>query len=77
MTKTEMMAALDDVLTDPRLSASLVRQLAATGADPRPLFDEFLCLASGGSSGRRGHFVHDIDGGGVARRSWTAPLVGR
>jgi phenylacetate-coenzyme A ligase PaaK-like adenylate-forming protein len=62
MTKADTMADLDDILTDPRLSAGLVREtLAASGMAPRPLFDEFLCMAFGGSSGRRGYFVYDVD----------------
>ena len=50
------------MLTDQRLSARPVgRTLAATGAEPRPLLDEYLCMASGGTSGRRGRFVYDVD----------------
>ena len=57
-----MMASFDNVLTDPRLTAPLVREaLATSGTDPRPLLDEYLCMASGGSSGRRGNFVYDVD----------------
>lgn len=62
MTKADMMASFDNVLTDPRLTAPLVREaLATSGTDPRPLLDEYLCMASGGSSGRRGNFVYDVD----------------
>jgi phenylacetate-coenzyme A ligase PaaK-like adenylate-forming protein len=60
MTKSEMMDQLDDVFTDRRLRRELIEgHLAATGAEPRLLFDEFLVLASGGSSGQRGLFVFD------------------
>jgi phenylacetate-coenzyme A ligase PaaK-like adenylate-forming protein len=58
MTKAEMMANLDDVFTDRRLTRDLVeRHLAATGDEPSYLLDEYVVLASGGSSGERGVFV--------------------
>ncbi|MEW6267896.1 MAG: hypothetical protein AB1689_01195 [Thermodesulfobacteriota bacterium] len=62
MTKSELMHEFDDVLTDRRLSRALCeRALAATRDEPRPLFGEYTCLASGGSSGLRGVFVLDAD----------------
>jgi phenylacetate-CoA ligase len=58
MTKTEMMASFDDVVTDRRLRlAEVERVLGATGETPRLLEGEYVCLASGGSSGLRGIFV--------------------
>jgi phenylacetate-coenzyme A ligase PaaK-like adenylate-forming protein len=52
----------DDVLTDRRLSRVLCeRALAATREEPRPLLGEYVCLASGGSSGQRGVFVLDAE----------------
>jgi phenylacetate-coenzyme A ligase PaaK-like adenylate-forming protein len=58
MTKDEMMASFDDVVTDRRLTLRAVdEQLARTGETPSLLEDEVLCLASGGSSGLRGVFV--------------------
>jgi len=61
MTKTELMAEFDAVLTDRRLTRALAEEaLATTTSEPRPLFDEFVCLTSGGSSGRRGVFVLDF-----------------
>ncbi len=58
MTKSEMMASLDDVFVDRRLDrAMLERHLAGTGSEPSDLLDEYLVLASGGSSGERGMFV--------------------
>jgi phenylacetate-CoA ligase len=60
MTKAEMMAAFDEVVTDPRLSRSLVEaHLAATTTEPTELLGEYVVLASGGSSGERGVFVFD------------------
>jgi phenylacetate-CoA ligase len=60
MTKSEMTANLDDVFVDRRLDrAMLERHLAETGSEPSCLLDEYLVLASGGSSGERGMFVFD------------------
>lgn len=62
MTKADLMGEFDDVLTDRRLSRALCeRALAATHEEPKPLFGEYVCLASGGSSGQRGVFVADAD----------------
>jgi phenylacetate-CoA ligase len=59
MTNREMMASLDDVFTDPRLTRDAVeKHLTRTGRDPSELFGEYLVLASGGSSGERGVFTH-------------------
>ena len=60
MTKSDMMAELDNVFTDRRLNRDNVENaLAATGPEPTVLFDEYVALASGGSSGNRGVFVYD------------------
>jgi len=60
MTKSEMMDALDDVFTDRHLrSRDVEAALAATGAQPVPILDDYVALASGGCSGRRGLFVFD------------------
>jgi len=60
MTKADMMAALDDVYTDRRLTRDLVEKaLAATDTQPVPILDNYLALASGGTSGQRGVFVYD------------------
>jgi phenylacetate-CoA ligase len=62
MTKAEMMDAFDEVVTDRRLSRGRVEDvLARTRETPIPLDGEYVCQASGGSSGRRGVFVLDID----------------
>jgi phenylacetate-CoA ligase len=58
MTKEQMMASFDELLTDRRLTrARAEQQLAASAHDPGLLDDQYVCLASGGSSGRRGLFV--------------------
>ena len=61
MTKAEMMASFDDVVTDRRLSLACVEEhLRSTGPEPNLLFGDYVCLASGGSSGERGVFVQTI-----------------
>jgi phenylacetate-CoA ligase len=60
MTKADMMDDLGDVFTDRRLTSGVVEDaLAATTAEPVAILGEYLALASGGSSGRRGVFVLD------------------
>lgn len=60
MTKSQMMDAFDEVLTDGRLNRSTVEAaLAATAAEPVPMRNDYIALASGGCSGRRGIFVLD------------------
>ena len=60
MTKAQMMDSLDDVFTDRRLSRHTVEStLAATDDEPVPIWGDYIALASGGCSGRRGIFVLD------------------
>jgi phenylacetate-CoA ligase len=62
MSKEQMMAGLDEVLTDRRLSRPRVESHLMACADaPSLLFGRYVCLASGGSSGLRGTFVQTID----------------
>jgi phenylacetate-CoA ligase len=62
MSKAEMMAGFDDVVSDRRVTRRLVEDhLGSCGPVPRLLFDEYVCLASGGSSGLRGLFVQTLD----------------
>jgi phenylacetate-CoA ligase len=61
MTKTDMMGALDDVFTDPRLNRGVVEQaLAATGDEPVPILGAYMSFVTGGTSGERGIFVFDV-----------------
>jgi phenylacetate-CoA ligase len=61
MTKSQMMAEFDDVVTDRRLGRRLAEeQLAASAHQPGLLLDQYVCLASGGSSGLRGIFVQTL-----------------
>ena len=58
MTKAEMMAGLDGLLTDARLSRAVLEEhLARSAAGASELFGHVV-LASGGSSGERGVFVY-------------------
>lgn len=59
MTKTEMMANLDEVVTDRRVTREAAEQhLSRTGTEASEFLGEHLVLASGGSSGERGVFVY-------------------
>jgi hypothetical protein len=58
MTKNEMMANFDDVVTDRRLTRALVeRHITDSAAEPSLILGDYVCLASGGSSGLRGTYV--------------------
>ncbi len=62
MTKAQMMDSLDAVTTDRRLSRDLVEHhLAGSAAEPSLLLGDYVCLVSGGSSGRRGLFVQTAE----------------
>jgi phenylacetate-CoA ligase len=57
-----MMAAFDDVVTDRRLGLDHVEDhLTRSASEPSLLHDEYVCLASGGSSGQRGVFVQRLE----------------
>jgi phenylacetate-CoA ligase len=58
MTKTQMMANFDDVVTDRRLTRDLVeRHITDPAAEATLLLGGYVCLASGGSSGLRGTYL--------------------
>jgi phenylacetate-CoA ligase len=60
MTKAEMMAELDDVVTDRRLSqAGMEEHLSGVGEHVVLHLDEYLVLVSGGSSGVRGMYAYN------------------
>jgi phenylacetate-CoA ligase len=61
MTKAEMMASFDEVATDRRLTQRRVQShLRGGGRQAALLLGDYVCLASGGSSGQRGVFVQTI-----------------
>ena len=57
MTKDDLMANFDGILTDRRLTRSVVEAHLDSLEDDSYLLDEFHAVASGGSSGTRGVFV--------------------
>ncbi len=62
MSKEQMMSSFDELLCDRRLTKARVEgHLAALGMEPSLLDDEYVCLASGGSSGLRGVFVQTLE----------------
>jgi phenylacetate-CoA ligase len=62
MTKEQMMAGFDELATDRRLTHARVEQhLAVSAEEPSLLFGDYVCLASGGSSGLRGIFTQTIE----------------
>src|SRR3954452_16661086 len=61
MTKAEMMASFDQVVTDRRLGRRVVEEhLARSAVEPSLLLDAYVCLVSGGCSGLRGVFVQTV-----------------
>lgn len=59
MTKTDLMANFDRIVTDPRLALDLMNEHISNLTADAYLFDEYHAVASGGSSGQRGVFVYD------------------
>ena len=58
MTKDDLMANWDAIVTDPRLSLALVEEHLEGVTDDAYLLDHYHAVASGGSSGRRGVFIY-------------------
>ena len=55
------MSEFDQALTDRRLTRAVVEgALAVTEDEPQILFGDYLCLATGGSTGLRGVFISDV-----------------
>src|SRR5262245_7033327 len=61
MTKDDLMAHFDEIVTDRRVTLDLVNAHLAALTSDAYLLDEFHALASGGSSGVRGVFVWGWD----------------
>jgi phenylacetate-CoA ligase len=62
MTKQQMMANFDELLTGRRVTRARTEQhMAACARQPGLLDGDYVCLASGGSSGVRGVFVQTAD----------------
>ena len=62
MTKADLMANFDDIVTDPRLTREVCEQHLESLSADRYLLEEFHVVASGGSSGQRGVYVYGWDG---------------
>jgi phenylacetate-CoA ligase len=62
LTKPEMLEHFDEAVTDPRLTRQAVERHLADSLDrPSLLFGEYVCWASGGSSGVRAVFVQTLN----------------
>jgi hypothetical protein len=58
MTKTQMMTNFGDVVTDSRLRRGLIeRHITDSATEPPLILGDYVCLASGGSSGLRGTYL--------------------
>jgi phenylacetate-CoA ligase len=62
MSKDDLMDNFEGVVTDTRLTRDVVDAYVERPPENLYLFDRYLVLASGGSSGRRGVFVYDWEG---------------
>jgi phenylacetate-CoA ligase len=62
MSKGDLMANFDDILTDRRLSLAVAEDHLAGLTDDAYLLDAFHVVASGGSSGTRGVFAYGWEG---------------
>ena len=69
MTKDDLMANFDDIVTAPELRLDVLETHLEGLTEDAYLFDRYHVIASGGSSGRRGVFVYDWD-------EWTLFYVG-
>lgn len=70
LTKPIMMEHFNDLVTDPRLSISLVERHLESLDDDKRLLDNYRVASTSGSSGRRGFFVFDPDEWGTAIASF-------
>lgn len=66
MNKTKLMANFDRIVTDPKLTLSLVEQHVNSEHCGELLLEEYRCIATGGSTGQRGLFVYDKHAWNVA-----------
>lgn len=68
MTKADLMANFDQIVTDKRLTLEMVNAHVSNLREDSYLLDEYHVIASGGTSGFRGVFVYDWDG-------WTSSVL--
>lgn len=69
MTKDDLMANWDEIVTDRRVTLDLADSHIRSLTKDAYLLDRYHAVASGGSSGRRGVFVYDWD-------AWTQSYLG-
>jgi phenylacetate-CoA ligase len=69
MTKDDLMANFDAIVTDDRLRLDVCDAHLETLNEDAYLFDRYHVVASGGSTGRRGVFAYDWD-------AWTTMYLG-
>lgn len=62
MTKADLMANFDQIVTDPRLTLGSIEDHLAGLQSDAYLLEHYHAIASGGSSGRRGVYVYDWEG---------------
>src|SRR6266702_5173634 len=62
MTKADLMANFDQIVTDKRLTLEKVNAHVSSLREDRYLLDNYHIIASGGTSGFRGVYVYDWDG---------------
>lgn len=62
MTKADLMANFDRIVTDKRLSLDVVNEHVSSLKEDRYLLDNYHVIASGGTSGTRGVYLYDWDG---------------
>ena len=75
MTKDDLMANWDAVVSDPRLELDLAERHIAGLTSDAYLLDEFHAVASGGSTGRRGVFVYGWEAWAVAYAGFMRPAL--
>jgi len=73
MTKADLMAHWDEIVTDPRCRRADAERHLAHLTDDAYFLDEYHVIASGGSSGVRGVFAYDWHGWAV---SWLGSVRG-
>ena len=74
MTKLDLMAHWNDIVTDRRLSLDIVEDHLAGLSTDAYLLDEFHAVASGGSTGRRGVFVFGWDEWAIVHAGFMRPM---
>jgi phenylacetate-CoA ligase len=68
LTKATLMANLDAVITDPRLSRAVLERHLSGSTPGQLLLDEYVVAATGGTTGERGVFAFD-------KREWLSVVA--